>query len=128
MNQGDALVDFCTALLQDEKIIRQPNWRKIVIACQVGEDFMEMEGYSYNIQGECLMVSPSLSFCDEKLRTLHRIMKNENPKQKGWLACMIRISCTGKFGVDFEYNDPDRWRWTIDNYEDRMKEFSKVPV
>jgi len=89
---------------------------------------MEMEGYSYNFQGECVMISPSLSICDEKLRNLHEIMKADNPKQKGWAACMLRISSTGKFGADFEYNDPDRWRWTIDNYEDRIKEFSKIPV
>jgi len=87
-----------------------------------------MFGYSYDALGSCMPVSPSLSFVGNKFRVLHAAMKSEYPKGKGWLRCMIRISRTGKFGADFEYNDPKRWRWSMDNYEEQMKKYANLPV
>jgi len=55
-------------------------------------------------------------------------MKQENPTGRGWLKCMLRMSREGELGVDFEYDDPDRWSHTIDNYEERIKEYAAMSV
>jgi len=128
MNKEDALLDFLRALLQDEKFTRQDNWQKLIFIGEFEEDNTGMFGYSYDALGSCMPVAPSLSFDDDKFRVLHDAMKSEDPKGKGWIKCMIRISRTGKFGADFEYNDPERWKRTIDNTEERMKEYANLPV
>jgi len=128
MNKENALIELCTALLQDTEINEQNDWCKLIIICEVEEDVISIWGYSYDIMGNCLMISPSLSFDDDKFQFLHNAMKLNNPKGKGWLKCMIRISRTGKFGADFEYNDTDRWSHTIDNGRERMKEYASLPV
>jgi len=128
MNKENALIELCTALLQDTGINEQDNWQKIIIIGEVEEDVISARGYSYDFLGNCLMISPSLSFDDDKFQILHDAMKSDDPTGKGWLKCMIRISRTGKFGVEFEYNDPERWSHTIDNGKERMKEYAKIPV
>ncbi|RRD57809.1 hypothetical protein EII20_04830 [Comamonadaceae bacterium OH2545_COT-014] len=125
MNKDEALVDLCKAMLQDPEVTEQPNWSKIFLIGEVGSGHMGMRGYSYNNQGECLMVSPGSL---EKLEQLHDVMKEENASGRGWLKCMIRISNTGDVGADFEYNDPERWSHTPENYKERIAEYAAMPV
>jgi len=129
MNSGtkkdEAFIEFCTNILEDARIIQQHNWRKIILIGDVNEESVGMTGYSYNSSGECLMVIPSTL---NGLKKLHAAMKNENPTGRGWLTCMIRISNTGRVGADFEYNNPEHWSHTIDNGEERIKEFAEIPV
>jgi len=133
MNKDMALIDFCESLLWDSEITEQLGWQKLIIIAEVGDNFVKIGGYSYNSQGECLMVSPGFSKPDElgvigAIKKLHSIMKQENPTGRGWLKCMLRMSREGELGVDFEYDDPDRWSHTIDNYEERIKEYAAMPV
>jgi len=127
-NQGEALIDFLEALLQDEKFTRQNNWQKLIFIGEFEENHTKMFGYSYDALGSCMPVAPSLSFIGDKFRALHAAMKSDNPTGRGWVKCMIRISSTGKFWAEFEYNDPERWSWSMDNYEEQMKEYGNLPV
>lgn len=127
MNQSEALIALCQALLQDPEITEQPNWVKLILIGEVGPGHRGMHGYSYNAQGECLLVAPDAAVL-ENLRQLHVAMQAENPQGRGWLKCMIRISSAGDVGADFEYRDADRWSHTPENYKQRIAEYAAMPV
>lgn len=128
MNQDEALIDLCKTLLQDPKLVSQDGWQKLMLIGQVSEASMKVFGYSYNLQGAGQLTSPSSGDGADKLETLHQVMKAGNATGRGWLKCMIRISRAGEVGADFEYNDPQRWSHTPDNYKDRIKEYAAMPV
>lgn len=129
MNQNDALIALCRALLQDPEMTEQPEWRKLIVIGEADELQTGIRGYSYNEQGVCKLVSPSLGRgTDERLRDLQEAMRAENPTGRAWLKCMIRISSEGQVGADFEYDDPKRWDHTVENYKERMAEYASLPV
>ncbi|RRD55633.1 hypothetical protein EII20_14240 [Comamonadaceae bacterium OH2545_COT-014] len=127
MNKDEALVELCKSMLQDSEVTEQDGWVKIVLVGEVGDGHAGMRGYSYNSESKCLLVAPDAHRL-EKLKQLHAVMKAENPSGRGWLKCMIRISSTGDVGADFEYNDPERWSHTPENYKERIAEYAAMPV
>lgn len=127
MNKDEALIELCKSMLQDPEITEQVNWKKLILIGEVGEAHAGMHGYSYNEKGECLLVAPDTHRL-KTLKQLHAVMKAENPNGRGWLKCMIRISSTGDVGADFEYNDPERWSHTPENYKERIAEYAAMPV
>ncbi len=114
--------------MQDSKLVSQDGWQKLVLIGEVTDASTKMFGYSYSLNGEGKLTSPSLDFDMDKLDALYETMKSENPKGRGWLKCMIRISRAGEIGADFEYNDAKRWEHTTDNYLERIKEYATLPV
>lgn len=127
MNKAPALIQLCKDMLQDPHVVEQEGWQKLVLIGEVGDGDVSMGGYSYDLQGKCLMVSPAASNL-KSLKQLHAVMKADNASGRGWLKCMIRISRNGEVGADFEYNDADRWSHTPENYKDRIKEYASMPV
>lgn len=127
MNQDEALMDLCQALLAHSEVTSQPGWQKIILVGEVGEGHAGMRGYSYDADKTCLMVAPDGAEI-EKLISLHAVMKAAHPAGRGWLKCMIRLSNAGDVGVDFEYDDPKRWSHTLENYKARMAEYAAMPV
>ncbi|MDO5624486.1 MAG: hypothetical protein Q4G71_07340 [Pseudomonadota bacterium] len=128
MNQDEALIALCHALLKDPKLVSQDGWQKLILIGAVNDASTKIFGYSYNEQGDGRLTSPSRGDSAEKLEALQQVMKAENATGRGWLKCMIRISRAGEVGADFEYSDPDRWSHTPDNYQDRIKEYAALPV
>ena len=127
MTKDKALVQLCKDMLQDAYVVEQEGWQKLVLIGEVADGDVSLGGYSYDIQGKCLMVSPAASNL-KSLKQLHAVTRAENPNGRGWLKCMIRISRNGEVGADFEYNDPDRWSHTPDNYKQRIAEYAAMPV
>ena len=117
---------MCQAMLQDPEVTEQEGWQKLILIGEVGDGVVGMRGYSYDIEGKCLLVAPGTSL--DPLSQLHAVMKADNPSGRGWLKCMVRISRHGDVGADFEYNDANRWSHTPDNYKDRIKEYAAMPV
>ncbi len=128
MSKDDALIDLCKTFLQDSKLISQEGWQKLILIGQVSDASTKIFGYSYNLQGEGQLTSPSNGKSADKLEALYTQMKAENDTGRGWLKCMIRISRLGEIGADFEYNDAKRWEHTTDNYKERIKEYAAMPV
>ena len=128
MTKDEALIDLCKAFLQDHKLTSQEGWQKLVLIGEVTDASTKVFGYSYNLQGEGKLTSPSIDFDLDKLESLYNIMKADSPHGRGWLKCMIRISHNGEVGADFEYNDPNRWSHTPDNYKQRIAEYAAMPV
>ncbi|WP_343292383.1 hypothetical protein AAHN93_09995 [Vandammella animalimorsus] len=128
MNQNDALIDLYKACVQDAKLTAQQGWQKLILIAEVTSASVKTLCYSYNQQGECQWISPSLDFDMDKLRALQQVMRTEKTNGRGWLKCMIRISRAGEVGADFEYDDPSRWSHTPDNYKQRMAEYAAMPV
>ena len=127
MNKDEALVQLCKTLLQDPEVVEQHGWQKLVLIGEVDDGDVGMRGYSYDLQGQCLMVAPDPANL-ELLKRLHELMKADNATGRGWLKCMIRISRAGEVGADFEYDDPVRWSHTPDNYKQRIQEYAAMPV
>ena len=127
MNKNNALIDLCKTMLQDPEVVEQPGWQKLILIGEVDGGDVGMRGYSFDVGGQCLMIAPTPSNLD-KVLALQKSMKAENPNGRGWLKCMIRISRNGEVGADFEYNDPDRWSHTPDNYKRRIAEYAAMPV
>lgn len=127
MTKDEALIDLCKTLLDDPEIVEQQGWQKLVLIGEVNDGDRGMHGYSYDLDGKCLLVAPAPRNLD-KLKSLHDTMKAENPSGRGWLKCMIRISRNGEVGADFEYNDAKRWEHTTDNYKERIAEYAAMPV
>lgn len=128
MNKDEALIDLCKTFLQDAKLVSQEGWQKLILIGQVTDASTKIFGYSYNLQGEGQLTSPSNGQSTDKLEALHNIMKADNASGRGWLKCMIRISRNGEVGADFEYNDAKRWEHTTDNYQERIAEYAAMPV
>ena len=114
-------------MLKDDYVVEQEGWQKLILIGEVGDVDVSMGGYSYDLQGQCLMVSPAASNL-KSLKQLHAVMKADNPTGRGWLKCMIRISRAGEGGDDCEYDDPERWSHTPDNYKQRIQEYAAMPV
>ena len=128
MNKDEALIELCKAFLQDPKLVSQEGWQKLVLIGEVTPASTKIFGYSYNLNGDGKLTSPSNGNSSDKLEALHEIMKTENDTGRGWLKCMIRISRKGEIGAEFEYNDAKRWEHTTDNYMERIKEYAAMPV
>ena len=126
MNQDEALIALCTALLQDPDVVEQPGWQKLILIGEVGPGVVGMRGYSYNLQSQCQLIAPSIDLAP--LQQLHTAMQTQSPTGRGWLRCMLRISRNGEVGADFEYTDPERWSHTPDNYQARIQEYAALPV
>ena len=127
MNKDEALIKLCQDMLKDDYVVEQEGWQKLILIGEVGDVDVSMGGYSYDLQGQCLMVSPAAANL-KSLKQLHAVMKADNPTGRGWLKCMIRISRAGEVGADFEYDDPERWSHTPDNYKQRIQEYAAMPV
>jgi len=133
MNKDMVLIDLCDSILRNPKITAQIGWRKLIIIAEVDVGLVGVRCYSYDSEGNYQAVSPGISDSNkpsilDKIKDLHTLMKQENPTGRGWLKCMLRMSREGELGVDFEYDDPDRWSHTVDNYEERIKEYAALPV
>ena len=126
MTKDEALIYLCKALLQDSYVTEQVGWQKLILIGEVADGMLAMSGYSYDLQGKCVLIAPDMSL--DPLKRLHDVMKAENDTGRGWLKCMIRISRQGEIGADFEYNDSNRWSHTPENYKERIKEYAAMPV
>ncbi|MDO4725336.1 MAG: hypothetical protein Q4A97_11330, partial [Comamonadaceae bacterium] len=67
MNQNEALIDLCKACVQDAKLTAQQGWQKLTLIAEFTSASVKALGYSYNQQGECQLISPSLDFEMDKL-------------------------------------------------------------
>ena len=119
-------MDLCQALRQDSRVVEQVGWQKLILIGEVGDGVVGMRGYSYDREGKCLLIAPSMSL--DPLARLHGAMKAANPSGRGWLRCMIRLARAGEVGADFEYDDANRWSHTPANYKVRIQEYAALPV
>ena len=100
MTKDEALIEYCKTLLQDPEVVEQDGWQKLVVIGEVTSASTKIFGYSYNLQGEGQLTSPSNGKSADKLEALYTQMKAENDTGRGWLKCMIRISRLGEIGAD----------------------------
>ena len=65
MNKDEALIKLCQDMLKDDYVVEQEGWQKLILIGEVGDVDVSMGGYSYDLQGQCLMVSPGAcqKFC-----------------------------------------------------------------
>ena len=127
MNQDQALIALCEALLEDRYVTEQDGWQKIILIGDVAEGHVSLGGYSFDAQAKCQMVAPAASRL-KALKQLHAVMKAEDAMGRGWLSCMIRMARSGEIGADFEYSDAKRWSHTPENYQDRIRQYAAMPV
>ena len=126
MSKDELLVDLCQHMLREFELI--PGWRKLIAVGRVGAGHTGLFGYSFDLTGHWEAGSPDGLETLHALKKLNHAMAAESPTGRGWLKCMIRISRAGEVGADFEYDDPERWSHTPDNYKQRIQEYAAMPV
>ncbi|WP_143326780.1 hypothetical protein [Vandammella animalimorsus] len=123
------LLALCQALRQDPGLIAPGvAWHKLIVVGVQGKGHSRMYGYRFDAQGEDEAVSPDDGHAQDALRHLQQTMQAEHPAGRAWQACLIRLGSDGRFGVEFEYDNAQRWAVTPANYQQRVQEFARMPV
>lgn len=128
MNRDEALKDLCRALITDDEVVGQPDWRKVVMVGVVQGDNARMHGYCFDAAGDWEAAAPRQRGTLDLLRRFRSAMAEADPQQRAWVSCLIRFDPDGQVGLDFEYDDPARWAVTPGNQARRVEEFRAMPV
>ncbi|RRD57810.1 hypothetical protein EII20_04835 [Comamonadaceae bacterium OH2545_COT-014] len=115
-------------MLADAGIVGKGTWKKLVIVGVAGQGLNRMFGYRFDMHDDWEAVSPDEGQPQDVLKRLQQAMLEKSPTGRAWVACLIRIGNDGRYGVDFEYEDAQRWAVTPRNLEQRIAEFAAMPV
>lgn len=126
--KNDIIIELCKALLSDTGIVGQDAWKKLVVVGVSGQGYGRMYGYRFDMQDDWEAVSPDGGQPQDILKRLQQAMLEESPTGRAWVACLIRIGSDGRYGVDFEYENSQRWAVTPKNLQTRIAEFAAMPV
>lgn len=116
--------DLANELLQEigHAIIHDPalkgkRWQSLSLVFSASEDSMGMHGYFYTARNKPNPFCPEGDSLFDLFPALQAAML-DGEKGSPWLACLLQImKATKDIKLDFEYEDPDRWQVTPDNYE-----------
>lgn len=127
MNQDAILVNLCQTLLSEMELIQ--DWQKVIVVGSIDPEngASSVSGYSFDHQGEWEGSAPDADTFDI-LEELRDTMAEQSPTGSKWLGCLIKINNEGRFNVDFEYHDIDRWSITPANFEQRIAEFAAMSI
>ena len=90
MNQDEALIALCKALLQDPDVVEQPGWQKLILIGEVGPGVVGMRGYSYNVQSQCQLIAPSIDLAP--LQQLHTAMQAQGADTGVYIAAQGTVT------------------------------------
>ena len=70
--------------------------------------------------------------CTPRGNTLHHLKDVHHAAtqtaERPWVALQIVIAVSGFFHVEYEYDNPQRWKISSANLEARIAEFAALPV
>lgn len=109
-------------VLADPGVVVDPEWAYVVLAGTVDETACALTGFCYPASGEPESATP----CDDEVLVMLgrlRAAMAERDGRSPWTACLVRITRAGLgIAVEFEHDDPDRWRVTGRNRARRAVE------
>ena len=126
--KNSLVIELCRALLSDNGIVGQGDWKKLVVVGMTGQGYSRMFGYRFDMHDDWEAISPDEGEPQDILKRLQQVMLEESPTGRAWVACLIRLGSDGSYGIDFEYEDVQRWAVSPKNLEQRIAEFAAIPV
>lgn len=112
--RADALVGEICQLLLDDPEVAEHNWDSLAFAAVMREP-MSIYGYRY-LGSEAFPTTPLTIEMVALLQDLQAA--TVEPDGSTWGACMIQIDGAElDFQIDFETENPEKWRLTPDNFE-----------
>ena len=122
----DALIHRLAETIAGDSALLLDGWRHLVLVSHIDDDTPDMTGFCYTDGGRAVPVSPKDFAIFDVLDEL-RVAMAEADGRKPWIAALFRIDrATGKFAVEFEYDQPERWIVTPDNVKARARELAPV--
>lgn len=127
VDQNESLIALMSAVARDPRATSQPGWQKIILVGEADAQSVGISGFSFDADGRSHPVAPTGPALD-LMEQLRDEMAAANPTGRAWTACLLRLGSDGQIGVDFEYDDADRWAVTPANLATRVAEFRDLPV
>lgn len=124
-DQNEYLVNACRHAVRECMAQMSAPWEKLVLHVTIREGYRRNSGYFFDKKGEFHAVSAD-SDTMAALAQLQRSMAAQDGRR--WLSCLLVIARSGAFDVQFEYDDPNRWRVSPDNLYKRIAEYAALPV
>jgi len=120
----DALIHHLARTIASDKALLLDGWTHLVLVSQIEADTPDMTGFCYTDDGRAVPVSPTDFGVFDALEELRDAMAKADGKEP-WIAALFRIErATGKFAIEFEYKQPERWAVTPANVNARAREFA----
>jgi hypothetical protein len=122
----DALIRLLAETIAGDNALLLDDWTHLVLVSRIEADTPDMTGFCYTSDGGAVPVAPKDFGIFDVLEQLRGAMAKADGK-KPWTAALFRIErTTGKFAMEFEYDQPERWAVTPDNAKTRAREFAPV--
>jgi hypothetical protein len=120
----DALIHRLAETIAGDSELLLDGWTHLVLTSRLGDGSLDMNGFCYTAEGDAVPVSPRDFAIFDVLEELRAAMAKTDGKTP-WVAALFRIERkTGKFAMEFEYEQPERWAITPTNVKARAQEFA----
>jgi len=104
----DALIQCLADAIAGDSALLLDGWTHLVLVSQIEADTPDLTGFCYTDDGRAVPVSPKDFGIFDALEQLREEMAKADGKTP-WIAALFRIERkTGKFAVQFEYDQPER--------------------
>jgi len=120
----DALIHRLAQTIAGDSGLLLDGWTHLVLVSHIEADTPDMTGFCYTDDGRAVPVAPKDFGIFDVLEQLRAAMAKADGK-KPWTAALFRIEhATGRFSMEFEYEQPERWSVAPDDAKTRAREFA----
>lgn len=111
----DALIhELGAAIVRNPKVAALP-WQRYALVARFEEGVTSLNGFAYDAQGVYRPATPRGFEVNDRLEDLREATRVAG--KAPWGACVVRIDReTQEITVEFEYDHPERWNVTPQNY------------
>ncbi len=110
MTKDELIVEIGRLIVADGKATAQP-WDRYALIAYYDGSVSRLNGFGYSGDARGRPATPETFDLEDRLDELRVATQTEG--KAPWRVCVFRLNRdTGKATVDFEYDDPERWRVT----------------
>ena len=114
-------------LLDDPEVVVRDDWAHVVLVARFDEGSSGVNGFCYPAEGDPEPAAPYDRRTLDVLEELRSALAARDGAP-GFAACRVHLQREGaRIGLDFEHDDPDRWRITFSNRLERAAELDPRP-
>lgn len=108
MDRNEATLQLARAIAADAKLGTLP-WDELVLVARFGDGVSNVNGFAYQAGGTSRPVAPRGAAVLDAFIDLRAATAVDG--QADWIACKLQVRrAGGKLSLDFEYEQPDRWK------------------
>lgn len=116
LDQGRAteLVHEIGSMVVNSERYRERPWESLSIVVVIDGQSVQLSGYTYDASGKPQAGNPGNFDINDRFEELQETMAGVD--QRRWKSALLQIVRDGaKLNIDFEYDDPSRWKVTPTN-------------